>query len=76
MCFFDFSVFAYELNAIPHPCDVRLTISWLTESGTHMNNSHLATEDFYHNRTQCVVAGSNGTNTTVDHNEPTNFYFE
>jgi hypothetical protein len=34
---------------------------------THMNNSHFATDDFYRNRTQCIVAGSNGTNTTVDY---------
>jgi hypothetical protein len=60
----------------PQPCDLRRFISWRAESYTHMSISHLATDNFYHNRTQCVVIASDGTNTTVDHNEPTQFDFE
>ncbi len=65
-------VYAMSQPATPLACDLRRLISWLTVSATHMNSSHFTTDDFYHNRTQCVtVAGSNGTsNTTVDHNEP------
>jgi hypothetical protein len=70
------SVFTRGLHAIPDPCDVRLAISWLTVSTIHMNNSHISTDDFYQNRTQCVIATTNGTkNITIDHNQPVHFYF-
>lgn len=60
----------------PAACDLRRVISWLTVSSNHKNNSHVVTEDFYNNRTQCVVAGANnGTNTTIDYTEPVHFYF-
>ncbi len=70
-----YSVMATGQPAVPVACDFRLFISWLTVSATHMNNSHLAADDFYHNRTQCIVSGSNGTNTTVDYTEPIQFDF-
>ena len=63
------------LPELPLPCDVRRFMTWLTESQNHMNSSHVAVDDFYHNVTQCVIANSNGVNSTVDYNEPVQFNF-
>ena len=63
------------LPEFPLPCDLRRFVTWLTVSQNHMNSSHVATEDFYQNRTQCIVANSNGINTTVDYSEPVQFFF-
>ena len=54
------------LPEFPLPCDLRRFVTWLTVSQNHMNSSHVATEDFYQNRTQCIVANSNGIKATVD----------
>ena len=69
-------VYSMSQPAVPLACDLRRLISWLTESAAHMNNSHVSTGDFYLNRTQCVIAGTNGTtkNITIDHNEPVQFH--
>ncbi|XP_057376954.1 uncharacterized protein LOC130698194 [Daphnia carinata] len=57
-------------------CDLRRFISRRTPSSNYKNNSHVVTEDFYNNRTSCVMAGpKNGTNTTIDYTAPAHFYF-
>ncbi|XP_057376818.1 beta-1,3-galactosyltransferase 2-like [Daphnia carinata] len=62
--------------AFPAACDLRRFISWLTVSSNHMNNSHSVTENFYSNRTQCIVIGDNNeTIATIDYTEPVQFYF-
>lgn len=63
------------LPEYPAACDLRRFATWLTVSQNHMNSSHLATEDFYRNITQCVITNSNGINNTVDYTEPVQFYF-
>jgi hypothetical protein len=71
------SVFSMECPDLSRPCNLRLFVSWLTSSGSLMNQSHVAIENFYQNKTQCVVStGSNGTNTTINQNEPVHFYFD
>ncbi|XP_045028830.1 uncharacterized protein LOC116920928 [Daphnia magna] len=70
-----FNVFVMRQSLVPDACDVRRFVAWLTVSGNHMNNSHVATDDFYHNRTQCIVSDSHGTNRTIDYNEAVQFLF-
>ncbi|XP_046448111.1 lactosylceramide 1,3-N-acetyl-beta-D-glucosaminyltransferase-like [Daphnia pulex] len=72
------SVFSMECPDLSRPCNLRLFVSWLTSSGSLMNQSHVAIEDFYQNKTQCVVSStrSNGTNTTINPNEPVHFDFD
>lgn len=71
------SVFSMECPDLSRPCNPRRFISWLTSSADQMNKSHVAIEDFYSNKTQCVVTGTNGTSPTiVDHNEPVHFDFD
>jgi hypothetical protein len=68
-------VLALGQPKVPMACDLRHFIAWLTVSGNHLNNSHVATDDFYHNRTRCIVKDSKGMNSTIDPNEPVQFYF-
>jgi alpha-1,3-fucosyltransferase len=43
------------MAGVPLACDLRQFIAWMTVSENHMNNSHVATDDFYRNVTQCVI---------------------
>jgi hypothetical protein len=66
-----------ECPDFSRPCNLRRFVSWLTSSGSQMNKSHVAIEDFYYlNKTQCIIAGSNGTNSTINNNEPVHFDFD
>jgi hypothetical protein len=71
------SVFTMGMPSVPSACELRRFIAWMTVSQNHMNHSHLATEDFYTNVTQCVVVTDepNGINSTVDYSEPVDFHF-
>ena len=64
-----------KIPLVPSACDLRLSISWLTTSSNHMNNSHIATDKFYHNLTKCVLVKSNKIKRTVDFTEPVMFSF-
>ena len=61
---------------VPSACDLRLSISWLTTSDVHMNNSHVATKNFYHNLTQCVIVESIKIERTIDFTELVAFSFD
>ncbi len=63
------------MPVIPSACDVRRSITWLTESDSHMNNSHVVTDNFYRNFTRCIVTYANGTQVTVNSTEPVKFSF-
>ncbi len=63
------------MPSVPPACELRNSISWLTTSNIHMNKSHMATEHFYQNVTQCVIVESNGLPRTVDFTEPVQFSF-
>ncbi|XP_057376918.1 uncharacterized protein LOC130698155 [Daphnia carinata] len=70
------SVLAIGLPGIPTACHVHHYIAWTAVSANHMNNSHVATNDFYGNETQCILHdASSGTNRTVDSTEFVHFYF-
>lgn len=60
-----------NLRGTPSPCELRRFISWLTVSGSHMNDSHAATSNFYSNVTQCIFAD----NAAANPSEPVQFYF-
>ena len=60
---------------MPEPCHVYTSITWLTESVAQLNNSHLASEDFYNSVTHCTFEGPNGTNHTVNSKETFDFQF-
>lgn len=60
---------------IPDACQLRTSITWLTESSTHMNNSQVATEDFYTNRTQCVRKKKEKIISTTDFGAPVQLTF-
>ena len=70
-----YSVMVMGQPAVPFACDLRRFISWLTVSANHMNNSHVVTDDFYQNKSQCMVTASNGTNATIDYTSPVQFEF-
>jgi hypothetical protein len=59
----------------PKPCDVRNSVSWLTDSMEHFNKSYLATKDFYSNVTQCLIEGPNAENQTADPTQTIHFPF-
>ncbi|KAK4005952.1 hypothetical protein OUZ56_011078 [Daphnia magna] len=65
------SVLAMNLRGTPSPCELRRFISWLTVSGSHMNDSHVATSNFYSNVTQCIF----NDNAAANPSEPVQFYF-
>lgn len=69
------SVFVMGLPHPPTPCYLRRHISFLIPDENQLKLWHNATDDFYNNRTQCIVDGSNGTNITIDHIQPSQFYF-
>jgi hypothetical protein len=56
-------------------CHLRRYIAWVTDSETHMNNSHAATEKFYRNATQCLITNSKGIRRYFDHSKPANIQF-
>ncbi|XP_057368455.1 uncharacterized protein LOC130689535 [Daphnia carinata] len=70
-----FNVFVMRQPLVPDGCYVRRYVAWLTDSGNHMNNSHVATDDFYQNRTLCIVPDSHRINRTIDYNEAVEFRF-
>ncbi|XP_059352865.1 lactosylceramide 1,3-N-acetyl-beta-D-glucosaminyltransferase-like isoform X1 [Daphnia carinata] len=69
------SVFVMGLPHSPTPCYLRRHISFLIPYENQWKLWHNATDDFYNNRTQCIVGGSNGINITIDHTQPSQFYF-
>ncbi|KAI9563410.1 hypothetical protein GHT06_010873 [Daphnia sinensis] len=66
------SVFVMGLPHPPDPCYLRRHISFLIPDENQLKLWHNATDDFYNNRTQCIV---DGTNITIDHIQPSQFYF-
>ncbi|XP_057368424.1 beta-1,3-galactosyltransferase 5-like [Daphnia carinata] len=68
------TVFGERLPAVLDSCDIRRHIAWLTKSIDHMNISHVTTDDYYYNHTQCVRNDSNGRGTIAS--EPAKFYFD
>ncbi|XP_046443670.1 uncharacterized protein LOC124193748 [Daphnia pulex] len=66
------SVFNEHLPTVLTPCDLRNYVGLLN------NNqfvTHSAVEDFYRNKTQCVVTESDGTKKTIDFTAPVVFKF-
>lgn len=57
----------------PSPCKVYNTVTWSTGSEKHLYKSHLETERFYRNETQCVVPNKHGVNETFDRDMPVTF---
>jgi hypothetical protein len=66
------SVFYQSVPAITTPCDLRGLIGWLTDN---QFVTHSAVDDFYRNKTQCVVTESDGTKKTIDFTAPVVFKF-
>ncbi len=66
------SVLYLSLPTIPEPCDLRNFVGLLT------NNqfvTHSAVDDFYRNKTQCVINKWDGTKRTIDFTAPVVFQF-
>jgi hypothetical protein len=59
----------------PEPCYVRDSITWLTDSVDHFNESYRATAAFYKNITPCIIVNIDGTNQTSDPRKVMEFAF-
>lgn len=57
------------VNDFPDPCQVRLSLGWLTRSVEHYSNSHIAAENFYNGRTQCILPYTIGSQQSADPSE-------
>ncbi|XP_046643292.1 beta-1,3-galactosyltransferase 1-like [Daphnia pulicaria] len=66
------SVFYRPLPTVPPPCDLRKFVGWPTDN---QFVTHSAVDDFYRNKTQCVVTESDGTKKTIDFTAPVVFKF-
>ncbi len=70
-----------EMSGTPAACDLRRFIAWLVDyeglmpSVNHMNSSHIATDNFYRNLTQCIITKPNETKKTIDFSEHVQFDF-
>ncbi|XP_046445688.1 lactosylceramide 1,3-N-acetyl-beta-D-glucosaminyltransferase A-like [Daphnia pulex] len=62
----------YSLGTIPTPCYLRNYVGLETEN---QFNTHSAVDDFYRNKTQCVINKVDGTKRTIDFTAPIIFKF-
>ncbi|XP_046443669.1 uncharacterized protein LOC124193747 [Daphnia pulex] len=67
-----FSIF-WWLPSVPPPCDLWKFVGWPTDN---QFATHSAVDDFYRNKTQCVVTESDGTIIKIiDFTDPVDFQF-
>ncbi|XP_057367955.1 beta-1,3-galactosyltransferase brn-like [Daphnia carinata] len=70
------SLLGEDAKLVPKPCYVQDTITWLTKSDEHFNNSNWATESFYKNVTPCFFKGLDGTREASDPMQVIEFSFD